>query len=344
MARTNLFRQFLLVLQKARRANLAAQGEPPPLTSEEARQMRLPRWSRRRFIKETALATGTAIATIALPRWERAWSKAEPKIAIIGGGISGLNAAYQLQKAGLRATVYEARNRLGGRIFSTTGVVGEGLVVDLGGSFINTDHEDLLTLAQEFKLKLFDRAKDSQKSTLAETAYYFDGRLRSEAEIAEKLRPLARQISQDADLIDKDFDRFAPQFDRLSVFAYLDQHADKIPEPFIRTLVESSIRTEYGVEPQQSSALQLIFILPTVKGKKVEVLGNSDEQFVVEAGSARIIDSLAAALPGQVQMGMRLTQIARKKSGFNLLKLLFGSRTRVSGVKTISPDAIARHT
>ena len=318
MSHTPSFRQFLCALQKAHRANLAADGQPPPLTPEEARRLGLHRWSRRRLLKSAAIATGTALATTTLSRWEKAWSRDTPEIAIIGGGMAGLNAAYQLQKAGLKSTVYEARNRLGGRILSATGIVGEGLVTDLGGSLINTNHEDILALAKEFDLKLFDRAKDAQKFPFPETAYYFAGKLRSEAELAEKLRPLAQQISQDADLIDKDFDRFAPQFDRLSVTAYLDQHTDKIPEPFIRTLVENSIRTEFGVEPQDSSALQLLFNLPTVKGKKVEVLGNSDERFVVEGGSGKIIDSLSAALSAQIQTGMRLSKLESKKPGFRL--------------------------
>ncbi|MGQ0594512.1 MAG: FAD-dependent oxidoreductase [Gammaproteobacteria bacterium] len=34
--------------------------------------------------------------------------------------MAGLNAAYQLKKAGISATVYEARRRVGGRILSVT--------------------------------------------------------------------------------------------------------------------------------------------------------------------------------------------------------------------------------
>ena len=37
-----------------------------------------------------------------------------PSVAIIGGGISGLSAAYYLSKAGIPCTLIEARPRLGG--------------------------------------------------------------------------------------------------------------------------------------------------------------------------------------------------------------------------------------
>ena len=35
------------------------------------------------------------------------------KIAIVGGGMAGLNAAYKLQKAGLTSTIFEGAGRTG---------------------------------------------------------------------------------------------------------------------------------------------------------------------------------------------------------------------------------------
>ncbi|BAC89064.1 gll1123 [Gloeobacter violaceus PCC 7421] len=249
-----------------------------------------------------------------------------PSIAIIGGGLAGLQAAYQLKKLGLYADVYEAKSFVGGRIQSRKNVVGPGLVVELGGTFINSNHRDILTLAQEFNLPLFNRAKDAQQFPFPETGYYFDGQNRLESEVAEKLRPLADQIAKDAALLDENFDKFAPQFDRLSVAEYLNIHADKIPEPFIRTLIENSIRTEYGVEPVDSSALQLLFNLPVVDGEAVEVLGSSDEIFVVEGGSERLIASLAAVLPGRIHTRMALTRLEKMGQKYRLT--FAGAQTR----------------
>lgn len=81
----------------------------------------------------------------------------------LGGGLAGLNAAYQLQQQSLRATVYEARGRLGGRVRSLTGPVGAGLTVELGGELINSNHEDMLALAADFDLKLFNRVEDAAR-------------------------------------------------------------------------------------------------------------------------------------------------------------------------------------
>ena len=241
-----------------------------------------------------------------------------PEVVIVGGGIAGLNAAYQLKKAGITATVYEAQGRIGGRILSVTGATGEELVTDLGSEFINSDHQDMLQLVEEFGLELFNRIEDAERFAFPETGYFFGSVARSEAEVAGDLRALSAQIASDSERLDTDFERFAPRLDRLSVKDYLDRHAGLIPQAYIRTLIEGSIRTEYGVEPEESSALQLIFNLPIVDGQAVEVLGNSDEMFVVKGGSGEVIKSLAQQLSGQIRTRMELTRIDAREDGFRL--------------------------
>jgi monoamine oxidase len=336
MTHSRFMTSFRRAFLQAHQANIHSD----PQSKTKAAKLKA-NWSRRRFIKLAALASGSALATRGLGSSAPAWGSRSPRIAIIGGGIAGLNAAYQLKKAGLLATVYEARRRVGGRIQSVVGAVGPGVVSDLGGHFINTDHEDMLTLANEFGLSLFNRPADAATLPFPAVAYYFDGSLQPEAAVADKLRPLATQILADAIALDEDFDRVARRLDRLSVTQYLNQYDDLIPEPFIRVLIENSIRTEYGVEPEDSSALQLIFNLPLVEGNEVEVLGASDEVFVLEGGSARLTDSLAAALNGQVQTNMRLTELRRQGREF---RLAFGS-TKVTAdyVVMAIPFTVLRH-
>ena len=44
--------------------------------------------------------------------------KKNGKVAVIGGGISGLSAAYELDKKGFAVTVYEKSGRLGGQLWN----------------------------------------------------------------------------------------------------------------------------------------------------------------------------------------------------------------------------------
>ncbi len=45
------------------------------------------------------------------------------KVAVIGGGISGITAAFDLDKKGFQVTIYEKSDRLGGRIWDYEGEV-----------------------------------------------------------------------------------------------------------------------------------------------------------------------------------------------------------------------------
>ena len=305
MPRGSVSRRLALALQEARRRNLAAAGEPPPVPRSAVG------YTRRHLIRAAAaLAGGAAIGAAAPAR-----AKADPRIVIVGGGVAGLNAAYQLKKRGLIATVYEARDRLGGRMYSLTGAVEPGLVDDIGGSLVNTDHPDMLALIKDFGLKLFDRKADARRLGLPEVAYFLEGRLVPEPELADALRPLAAAVTRDSDLVDKDYDRYGVRFDRMTAAEYFDREAKT---PLVRSLVEQTIRTEYGVEPGQSSALQFLFLLPTVRGKRVDILAYSDEEFVVEGGSGRVIDGLAAALRGQTVTGAPLRRLAADGDGYRL--------------------------
>lgn len=313
MAHTLLFRRLILALQQAHRENLQA-GDSPLPTRQPA-----PGWSRRKFLKTTAL-TGAVGATVPLLPWHSAEAKpnARPKIAIVGGGIAGLNAAYQLKKAGIDATVYEARSRVGGRILSETGAIAAGVVTDLGAELINSDHADMLALVEEFGLTLVNRVEDANGIPFPKAAFIFEGQAYTEAEVANDLRAIAAQIAADAESLNQDYDRFAPRLDQLSVSEYLDRHASKIPHSYIRTLLEASVRTEYGVEPADSSALQLIFNLLLVNGQEVEVLGASDEAFVVAGGTSKIIEKLAQALEGHIKTRRELTRLEALGTGYRL--------------------------
>ncbi|AXC12767.1 amine oxidase [Acidisarcina polymorpha] len=76
-------------------------------------------------------------------------------ILIVGAGVAGLAAARELAVAGLRVTVVEGRERIGGRIL-TLHPEGTEAAVELGAEFIHGNPPELLRLLNEAKIALLE--------------------------------------------------------------------------------------------------------------------------------------------------------------------------------------------
>ncbi len=93
---------------------------------------------------------------------------------VIGAGLSGLCAAWQLERRGHRVAVFEARERVGGRTWSHR--LSDGTIVERGGEFIAPTQTAIRELCGELGLELvphgfsFDRriAPDGVQPTPAE--------------------------------------------------------------------------------------------------------------------------------------------------------------------------------
>lgn len=80
-----------------------------------------------------------------------------PRIAVVGAGLAGLAAATQLLKAGHDVTVYEARDRVGGRVWSET-ITAEGSdhVIERGAEFVLNGYSALRDYCTQYGLELVD--------------------------------------------------------------------------------------------------------------------------------------------------------------------------------------------
>ena len=77
-------------------------------------------------------------------------------VIIIGAGVSGLMAAYELSIAGHEVSIFEARERGGGRVHTLYQPFAEGQFVESGASRIPSNHNLTLGYANHFALSLED--------------------------------------------------------------------------------------------------------------------------------------------------------------------------------------------
>ena len=77
------------------------------------------------------------------------------RVAVVGAGLAGLAAADALAAAGHEPVVFEARERVGGRVHSRT--LENGAVVEMGAEFILPGCTEVIALAERFGLGLWDK-------------------------------------------------------------------------------------------------------------------------------------------------------------------------------------------
>src|SRR4051794_14367917 len=84
----------------------------------------------------------------------RAGDLAGVSVVVAGAGLAGLCAARDLAAWGANVTVFEARDRVGGRVQTLRDGFAESQHAEAGGDMIDDGHSQLCGLAEELGLTL----------------------------------------------------------------------------------------------------------------------------------------------------------------------------------------------
>ena len=195
--------------------------------------------TRRRFLTRIAAAGGaslayeamTALGLLAAPSqnsFNLAGRISGVRVVILGAGLSGMTAAYELGKAGFDCRVLEARARPGGRVFTVrrgtaseepgtaqTSTFDEGQYFNAGPMRISHHHHTTLAYCRELQVATEVFVPDCESAYLAQTRGPLAGRrirLREaradfDGYIAELLSKSLSQAQLDQPLTAEDRDR-----------------------------------------------------------------------------------------------------------------------------------------
>ena len=105
--------------------------------------------TRRQFLKG---AGGIAVAASAVGAVD------EPPVVVVGGGLAGLAAAYDLAESGVNVVLAEQSNRAGGRIRTVRDVFDDDAWVDVGGQTSGPGYANFFYYATLFELEFEPQA------------------------------------------------------------------------------------------------------------------------------------------------------------------------------------------
>ncbi|MBF5046046.1 FAD-dependent oxidoreductase [Aggregicoccus sp. 17bor-14] len=323
MAHTPLFRHLTRALRQAH----AAERTGLPVDALLERPL-----SRRRVLQ----GAGALAALSALPACTRASQHpaSDDPVLIVGAGLAGLTAAWRLRQAGVPVRVVDAQARVGGRMHSLRGHFAPGQVAELGGELIDTDHTTVQRLAREVGLTLEDYQEDDPR--LAKDRWYFGGRLRSEAELVEAFRPVAREVLRAREELGTEgFDYRSPgratRLDRLPLAQWLEACE---AEGWVRQLLDVAYATEYGRATSEQSALNLLVML-SPESPPFHLYGDSDERFHLRGGNDALPRALAERVQDALVLETRLEAVREGSAGGYTCSFRRGGRSHTLSARTL---------
>lgn len=248
--------------------------------------------TRRDFIKGTSLVLAGSLLNAG-----KLQALARPSsVIVIGAGFAGLSAAHQLKKSKLKVTVLEARNRIGGRVFSFP-VPGENLVIELGAEWVGASHERLMAMCGEHGLELQNNQLETH--LLYKGQYYGKGGWRYSEAWDKKWASLLKQYGQLTEGQKKELDRY-------DWWRYLVNNGCEGRDLELRELLDS---TDFGESIRHVSAFSAL-------AEYAESSEKNEMDYKIKGGNGQLALKLAEKIGMEnILLDHGVTRVEQSKTG-----------------------------
>jgi monoamine oxidase len=240
-----------------------------------------------------------------MARSTRAGDTGVTDVVIVGAGATGLFAARELTRAGMRVIVLEASQRVGGRM-CTELESGAGRPIELGAEFVHGDAPATTRLLDEARL-----------ATVPVTGRHYRsdrGELSPQGPVWERMRRVFAHMSKR-----RKHDRSFQEF--------LDGTPGGASLRAERELARGFVQGFNGADPALISERSL-----AEQGNPTE--GAADARRIVD-GYAALVMHLEREVAGRVRLGVRVTRIAWNEEGVRVADASGGEHVARTAIVTV---------
>jgi monoamine oxidase len=276
---------------------------------------------RREFMRRLMALGGAAAAAHALPALGAVANPRAPlHVIIVGAGLAGLVAAYELEQRGHRVTILEADPRhIGGRVRTLR--FGDGLYGEAGAMRVPTRHQLTRHYLSEFELPLRKFVFSNPR------AYYFVRGQRQRIADVKQLNSLYALRDDERALTPDDFfsNSVGKALAGLTDAQKNELSADTLTSATVRALDQQSLQQlceaaglsaeaiEFMAVTGGSESLMLSAATETLREEFLEVWSQGFDEIV--GGTDTLATAFAARLKSKPKLGCAVTRLTQSQDG-----------------------------